>query len=390
MAKRDYYEVLGVERNASEEEIKKAYRKLALKYHPDRNPGDKAAEEKFKELGEAYEALSDPQKRGIYDQYGPEAFAGAARSAQGFGGGGGFHDPFDIFREVFGGAGGSIFEEFFSGESGGGRGRRGGPQRGSDLRYEMEITFEEGVFGTEKEINIAKLDVCGECDGNGAAPGSSLKNCSACGGRGQVVSSRGFFTMAQTCPRCHGAGRMVEKPCQKCRGEGRIEKETKIKVRIPAGVDTGSRLRSSSNGESGMRGGPPGDLYIVLHVQNHEVFVRHGDDIVCDVPISFALASLGGEIEVPTLDPSEKRIRSATVKVPAGTQSGAVFRLKGKGVPNVQGHGRGDQHVRVLVEVPTHLNSTQKKKLMEFAESCGSETNPMSKSFFDKVKNLFG
>lgn len=390
MAKRDYYEVLGVHRNASEEDIKKSYRKLALKYHPDRNPGDKAAEEKFKELGEAYEALSDPEKRALYDQYGPEAFAGAARSAQGFGGAGGFHDPFEIFREVFGGAGGSIFEEFFGGEAAGGsRGRRGGPQRGSDLRYEMEITFEEAVFGAEKEINITKLDVCSECDGNGAAAGSQLKDCATCHGRGQVVTSRGFFTMAQTCPRCHGAGRIVEKPCAKCRGEGRMEKQAHIKVRIPAGVDTGSRLRSAGNGESGMRGGPPGDLYIVLHIQPHELFARHGDDLVCDVPISYATAALGSEIEVPTLDGSEKRVRSATIKIPPGTQSGTVFRLKGKGVSNVQGHGRGDQHVRVIVEVPAHLNAAQRKKLMEFAEACGDDTNPMSKSFFDKVKNLF-
>lgn len=387
MAKRDYYEVLGVNRNASEDDIKKAYRKLALKYHPDRNPGDHTAEEKFKELGEAYECLSNPQKRSLYDQYGHEAFAGA-RGGGGFGGG--FHDPFEIFREVFGGAGGSIFEEFFGGgDIHGGRGRRGGPQRGSDLRYEMEITFEEAVFGTEKEIKISKLDNCGGCDGTGAAPGSGLKECSACGGRGQIVSSRGFFTMAQTCPRCHGAGRIVEKPCPKCRGEGRLEKQSTIKVRIPAGVDTGSRLRSAGNGESGMRGGPPGDLYIVLHVRQHELFLRQGDDVLCEVPISFVTATLGGEVEVPTLDANAKRIRTASLKIPAGTQSGSVFRLKGKGVPNVQGYGRGDQQVRVMVEVPTRLNSAQKKKLQEFAELCGEDTNPMSKSFFDKLKNLF-
>src|ERR1051326_1962805 len=369
MAKRDYYELLGVSKSATEDEIKKAYRKQALKFHPDRNPGDKTAEEKFKEIGEAYDVLSDPQKRSLYDQYGPEAFAGAARNAGGFGGAGGFHDPFEIFREVFGGAGGSIFEEFFGGESGGGgRGRRGGPQRGSDLRYEMEITFEEAVFGTEKEIEIAKLDECHECKGTGAAPGSHLKNCGTCGGRGQVVSSRGFFTMAQTCPRCHGAGQVVEKPCSKCHGEGRLEKQSKIKVRIPAGVDTGSRLRSAGNGESGNRGGSPGDLYIVLHVRGHELFVRNGDDILCDVPISYATAALGGDIEVPTLNPADRRIRSVSVKVPAGTQSGTVFRLKGKGVANVQGYGHGDQHVRVIVEVPTRLNSSQRKKLQEFAE----------------------
>jgi molecular chaperone DnaJ len=393
MAKRDYYEVLGVNRDATEDDIKKAYRKLALKYHPDKNPGDKSAEEKFKEIGEAYEVLSDAQKRGAYDQFGHQAFSGAGRTAGAYpgGGAGGFHDPFEVFREVFGGAaGGSIFEEFFGGEEAGGRrGRTGGPQRGSDLRYEMEITFEEAVFGAEKEINISKLDQCGECDGTGAAPGSGLKNCSACGGRGQIVTSRGFFTMAQTCPRCQGAGRMVEKPCHQCRGEGRVERQSKIKVRIPAGVDNGSRLRSAGNGESGHRGGPPGDLYIVLHVRPHELFVRNGDDLLCEVPVSFATAALGGEVEVPTLDGSEKRIRTASVKVPPGTQSGTVFRLKGKGVTNVQGYGRGDQHVRVLVEVPTHLNSTQRKKLLEFAESCSADTNPMSKSFFEKVRRMF-
>lgn len=386
-AKRDYYEVLGVSKNASEEEIKKAYRKLALKYHPDRNPGDKTAEEKFKELGEAYEVLSDPEKRPVYDQYGPDAFAGAARGFSG--GAGGFHDPFEIFREVFGGAGGSIFEEFFGGGDPRGRARRGGPQRGSDLRYEMEISFEEAVFGAEKEIKINKLDACAECDGNGAAPGTGFRQCSACHGQGQIVTSRGFFTMAQTCPRCHGAGRVVEKACSKCGGEGRVEKQSKIKLRIPGGVETGSRLRSAGNGESGLRGGPSGDLYIVLHVTPHEMFVRQGDDVLSEVPISFVMATLGGEVEVPSLDPEAKKIRTAAIKVPAGTQSGTVFRLKGKGVPNVQGHGRGDQHVRVLVEVPTHLNATQKKKLLEFAELCGEDTNPMSKTFFDKVKNLF-
>jgi molecular chaperone DnaJ len=391
MAKRDYYEVLGVNRDAGEDEIKKAYRKLALKYHPDKNPGDKSAEEKFKELGEAYEVLSDAQKRATYDQYGHQAFSGAGRTAGAHpGGAGGFHDPFEIFRDVFGGAGGSIFEEFFGGEEArGGRGRHGGPQRGSDLRYEMEITFDEAVFGAEKEITISKLDECADCDGTGAASGSGLKECSACGGRGQIVTSRGFFTMAQTCPRCHGAGRMVEKPCPKCHGEGRVERQSKIKVRIPAGVDNGSRLRSAGNGESGQRGGPSGDLYIVLHVHPHELFVRNGDDVLCDVPVNFSTAALGGEVEVPTLDSSEKRIRTASVKVPAGTQSGTVFRLKGKGVANVQGYGRGDQHVRVLVEVPTHLNSAQRKKLQEFAESCSAETNPMSKSFFEKVRRMF-
>src|SRR5882762_7162652 len=265
MAKRDYYEVLSVERGASDEEIKKAYRKLAVKFHPDKNPGDKAAEEKFKELGEAYEALSDPQKRAAYDQYGHSAFDARARAGGGFRGGG-FHDPFEIFREVFGGGGSSIFDELFGGE----RHDPTGPQRGADLRYDMEISFEEAVLGCEKEITVAKPDTCESCRGSGAEPGSTSKTCSTCGGRGQVISSRGIFSIAQTCPRCEGAGRVIEKPCKSCHGAGRRERTSKIKLRIPPGVDTGSRLRSSGNGEAGLRGAPSGDLYVVLHVKPHD------------------------------------------------------------------------------------------------------------------------
>jgi molecular chaperone DnaJ len=379
MAKRDYYEVLGVNREASEDEIKKAYRKLAVKYHPDKNPGDKAAEEKFKELGEAYEALSDPQKRAAYDQYGHNAFDPRMRAGRGGGGGGGgFHDPFDIFREVFGG-GGNIFDEFF----GGGRADPTQPQRGNDLRYDLEITFEEAALGCEKEITVTKPDACDKCDGSGQEPGSKTRTCGTCNGRGQVITSRGIFSIAQTCPQCQGAGRVIENPCKQCRGSGRRDHTTKIKLRIPAGVDTGARLRSSGNGEAGLRGGPPGDLYVVLHAKAHDIFQRDGDDLLCEVPVSFVQAALGTEVQVPTL--GEK----ATIKIPPGTQPGTMFRLRGKGVKNLQGYGNGDLHVRINVEVPAHLTSAQKAKLQEFAESCDENVNPISKSFFEKAKSLF-
>jgi molecular chaperone DnaJ len=377
MSKRDYYEVLGVDRSASDDEIKKAYRKLAVKYHPDKNPGDKAAEEKFKELGEAYEALCDPQRRAAYNQYGHAAFDPRAR-AGGFRGGG-FHDPFEIFREVFGGGTGSIFDELFGGE----RHDPTGPQRGADLRYDMEISFEEAVIGCEKEVPVTKLDACESCHGTGAEPGSATKTCSACGGRGQVISSRGIFSIAQTCPRCQGAGRVVEKPCRACRGAGRRERTSKIKIKIPPGVDDGARLRSAGNGEGGIRGGPAGSLYVVLHVRPHEIFQREGDDLICEVPINFVQAALGAEIEVPTM------AGKAHIKIPPGTQAGTVFRLKGKGVKNVQGYGTGDLHVRVLVEVPTHLNAAQRAKLQEFSDLCDANVNPQTRSFFEKAKDLF-
>src|SRR3989475_6089841 len=378
MAKRDYYDVLGVDRSASEEEIKKAYRKLAVKYHPDKNPGDKAAEEKFKELGEAYEALSNPQKRAAYDQYGHAAFDARARAGGGFRGGG-FHDPFEIFREVFGGGTGSIFDELFGGE----HQDPTGPQRGADLRYDMEISFEEAVLGCDKEVPVTKLDSCESCGGSGAEPGSTTKTCSTCGGRGQIISSRGIFSIAQTCPHCQGAGRVIEKPCKICRGAGRKEKTSKIKLRIPAGVDTGSRLRSAGNGEAGLRGGPSGDLYVVLHVKPHEIFQRDGDDLLCEVPVSFVQAALGAEVPVPALN------GSTSIKIPAGTQPGTMFRLKGKGVKNIQGYGHGDLHVRITVEVPTHLSAAQRAKLQEFSELCNGRESPLSQSFFEKAKNLF-
>lgn len=382
MAKRDYYEVLGVERGASAEDIKKAYRKMAVKYHPDKNPGDKEAEEKFKEVGEAYEALSDAQKRAAYDQYGHAAFDPRARAGAGArgGAGGGFHDPFDIFREAFGGGGGSIFEEIFGG---GGRSDPTGPRRGSDLRYDLEITFEEAVLGAEKEISVTKLESCENCHGSGAEEGSKMRQCQTCGGRGQVVASRGIFSIAQTCPRCEGAGRVVEKPCRKCEGAGRRERSSKIKLRIPAGVDTGVRLRRAGEGEGGIRGGSSGDLHVVLHVKPHDVFQRDGDDLICEVPISFVQAALGAELEVPTMT------GKASIRIPHGTQSNTMFRLKGRGVKNLQGYGTGDLLVRVSVEVPTNLNSAQKAKLEEFALLCDENVNPKSKSFFERAKSFF-
>src|ERR1035437_1706333 len=376
MSKRDYYEVLGVSRNAGDEEIKKAYRKLAVKFHPDKNSGDKAADEKFKEIGEAYEALSDPQRRAAYDQYGHAAFDPRARAGRGFGGAGGFHDPFEIFREVFGG--GSIFESFFGGGQDPSQ-----PQRGGDLRYDLEIALEEAALGCEKQISVTKLHRCDTCNGSGMERGSKIQTCSTCGGRGQVLTSRGIFSIAQTCPHCQGAGRILEKPCKSCHGEGKREHSSKIKLRIPPGVDAGSRLRSSGNGEAGFRGGPPGDLYVVLHVQAHAIFQRDGDDLLCEVPVSFVQAALGAEIEVPALD------GGTPIKISPGTQPGTMFRLKSKGIKNVQGYGRGDLHVRINVEVPTHLSPAQKAKLQEFADVCNGKESPLSQSFFEKAKNLF-
>jgi len=373
--KRDYYEVLSVERTATEDDIKRSYRKLAVKFHPDKNPDDPHAEEKFKELGEAYDVLMDAEKRPAYDRFGHAAFA------QGAGGrGGGFHDPFDIFREVFSGAGGGgIFETFFGGGGVGGEDR----QRGSDLRYDMQITLEEAAFGTEKEIEVRKLDTCDHCKGSGAEGGSRTINCPTCGGRGQVISSRGFFQVSQTCPRCRGVGQIIEKPCSQCGGEGRVEEPSRIKLKIPAGISDGSRLRSSQNGEAGIRGGPPGDLYVVLHVKEHKIFQRDEDNLYCEVPIAFSLAALGGEVPVPTLE------GKAHVKVPAGTQSGQTFKLRGKGIQNVNGRERGDLLARMIVEVPTRLNSEQRHKLQEFADLCGEENAPMRKTFFDRAKEFF-
>jgi molecular chaperone DnaJ len=373
--KRDYYEVLGVGRNASEEGVKRAYRRLAVKFHPDKNPDDPHAEEKFKELGEAYDVLMDSDKRAAYDRFGHAAFA------SGGAGFGGFHDPFDIFREVFGGGGfgGGIFETFFGGTGA----RTEDRQRGSDLRYDMQIGLEEAAIGVEKEIEIEKLDICDKCHGSGAEPGSRTISCPTCGGRGQVISSRGFFHVSQTCSRCRGAGEIIEKPCPKCHGEGRIEKPSRVKLKIPAGIREGSRLRSSRNGEAGIRGAPPGDLYVVIHIKEHKIFQREGDNLYCEVPIPFSIAALGGEVLVPTLE------GKAHLKVPAGTQSGQMFKLRDKGIINVNGRERGHLLARLIVEVPSRLNAEQRSKLEEFAALCGEENTPLRRSFFERAKEFF-
>lgn len=387
MAKDDYYELLGVQRGASVEELKKAYRKKAVQYHPDKNPGNKEAEEMFKKVSHAYEVLSDADKRAAYDRYGPAAFEGAGagmHGAGGMGGGfGGFHDPRDIFEQIFGkqsggGGGGGIFEEMF-----GGGGGRDGSRDGADLRYDLEITLEEAARGVEKEISFRKNMACERCEGSGAEPGSKRVTCPTCRGAGQIRRSGGIITFTQTCPTCGGAGTKVEKPCTVCRGEGRVPKNTKLNVRIPPGVDTGSRLRSSGNGEAGLAGGQPGDLYIVLTVKEHELFERQGEDLFCEIPIKFTLATLGGTIEVPTLS------GKASLKIPTATQSGTTFRLRGKGMPSLRGGHHGDQLVRVHVEVPTTLTSEQRKILEEFARVSGDANEPTSKSFFEKAKKFF-
>lgn len=389
MTNRDYYEVLGVARDVSADDLKKAYRKLALKYHPDKNPGDHTAEEKFKEIGEAYEVLSDEQKRAAYDRFGHAAFAPGAGAGAGRPGAGqpwgGFHDPFEVFRDVFGGAGGGVFSDFFE-QAFGGQGGPGshGAFRGNDLRYDLELDLAEAARGLEKEISFSVLDTCPDCHGHGAAAGAKAETCSTCHGRGQVVHSRGFFQVAATCPRCNGAGQTISNPCRRCGGEGRVQQRRKINVRIPAGIDDGARLRSSGYGEAGLRGGPAGDLYVVVRVRPHEIFVRQDDDLLCEVPISFSTAALGGEIDVPTLH------GPARLNIPAGAQTGTVFRLRGKGLPNVHGHGTGDQHVRVTVEVPTRLSRQLREKLEEFAKLANDDAYPQRKSFLDKVRRLFG
>jgi molecular chaperone DnaJ len=380
MPKRDYYEVLGVARDASEAEIKKAYRQLARQYHPDMNPGDKAAEAKFKEVQEAYEVLSDADKRARYDQFG---HAGAEAGGPGFGG-------FD-----FGGAGadfggfGDIFDMFFGG--GFGRtSRRQGPERGADLRLDIEIPFEEAVFGGEKEVGVPRQERCSSCDGSGAAPGTRPRTCPTCHGSGQVRVAQntplGHFQTIRTCHQCHGQGTIIETPCPACRGRGVVQRTRKIKIKIPPGVDTGARLRMAGEGESGARGGPPGDLYIYISVQLHPFFQRDGFDILCEVPVNMVQAALGDRIMVPTLD------GKVELNIPAGTQSGSVFRIKGKGIPRLNGAGRGDQHVRVHVETPTSLTEKQKELLREFGRLYGREpkgAREQDKGFFKKVKDAF-
>lgn len=378
--KRDYYEILSVTRTASGDEIKRSYRKLAVQYHPDKNPGNPEAEEKFKELGAAYDVLMDEQKRAAYDRYGHAAFS----QGGGMGGQqGGFHDPFDLFREVFGRSGGGgdggIFDQFF----GGGGASADGRQRGSDLRYDLQITLEEAATGCEKEIEIRKLSDCEDCNSTGAQKGSRVVTCHVCKGRGQVVASRGFFQVAQTCPNCQGTGSVIEKPCRSCGGEGRVEKTSRIKLKIPAGIDHGSRLRSTGNGEAGVRGGGNGDLYVVIHVREHEIFERDGSDLRCNIPIPFTTAALGGEIRVPTLK------SAVTLKIPAGTQSGATFRIRSQGVPSLQSSSPGDLYAEVQVEVPTKLNTEQRAKLEEFAELCGDHNTPIHQTFYEKLKDFF-
>jgi molecular chaperone DnaJ len=361
---KDYYAILEVNRNASDEEIKKAYRRLALKYHPDRNPGDKKAEEKFKEINEAYACLSDPQKRANYDTYG---------TAEGVGTGFGFGDFASNFSDVFN----DIFGDFF-GTFTGRRGNR--PVKGDDLRYNLELNLTEAVFGTEKKIKIPRWETCSDCKGNGSRDGVNLTTCSFCRGTGQTRLQQGFFTITRTCNKCNGTGKIITEVCTKCRGAGKLKKQRTVTLKVPAGVDTGIKLRVAGEGEAGSYGGPPGDLYVFINVTPHPFFKRKGNDLHCEVPISFIQATLGGEIEVPTIDGTE------TIKIPQGTPSGRVFHLKNKGVPRLGGHGRGDQYVTVYIDVPKKLTPRQKELLQEFACISGEET---PKSFVEKIKDLF-
>jgi molecular chaperone DnaJ len=374
MAKRDYYEVLGIAKNASEEEIKKSYRKLAMKYHPDRNPDSKESEEKFKEVKEAYEMLTNPEKREAYDRYG-HAGVDPNMGGAGFGGGaGGFADAFgDIFGDIFGG----------------GRGRGGGgPQvyRGADLRYNLEISLEQAASGFDTTIRVPTWDKCETCSGSGAKAGTSASTCGTCNGHGQVRMQQGFFSIQQTCPKCHGTGKVITDPCGTCNGAGKTKRNKTLEVKIPAGIDNGMRIRSSGNGEPGTNGGPPGDLYVEIHIKPHSVFQREGDDLHCEMPISFVKAALGGEIEVPTLN------GKASFTIPEGTQSGKTFRLRNKGIKGVRSGYAGDLFCHVLIETPVKLTERQKDMLREFEQSTvegGPKHSPQSKSWMDKVKDFF-
>jgi molecular chaperone DnaJ len=376
MAKRDYYEVLGVAKNASDDELKKAYRKLAMKYHPDRNPDDTTSGERFKEVKEAYEMLSDPQKRAAYDQY------GHAGVEQGMGGG---QQGFGGFAEAFG----DIFGDIFGQQAGGGAGRgRGGPQvyRGADLRYSMEITLEQAAHGYDTQIRVPSWDTCEICHGDGAKPGTKAQTCPTCNGAGVVRMSQGFFSVQQTCPKCHGTGSYIPEPCTNCHGAGKIKKTKTLEVKIPPGIDEGMRIRLSGNGEPGVNGGPAGDLYVEIHIKAHTVFEREGDDLHCQMPISFTTAALGGDIEVPTL------AGKASFTVPDGTQSGKTFRLRAKGIKGVRSSIAGDLYVHVQVETPVKLTEPQREILQQFERSLaegGARHSPQSKGWFDRVKSFF-
>jgi molecular chaperone DnaJ len=373
--KRDYYEVLGVNRDASDEDIKKAYRKLAMKHHPDRNPDDKTAEEKFKEAKEAYEVLSDADKRAAYDQFGHDGVnpQGGPGGFGGFGGGGaGGFDFSDIFEGIFGGAAG-----------GAGRGRSN-VYRGADLRYNLEITLEDAARGTETKIRIPTLEECETCHGSGAKPGTEPTTCPTCQGHGQVRMQQGFFSIQQTCPRCHGSGKIIADPCGTCHGQGRVKKHKTLSVKIPSGVDEGDRIRLAGEGEAGVNGGPTGDLYVMIHLKEHPLFKRDGDDLHCEMPVSFATAALGGEVEIPTLD------GHARLKVAPETQSGQVLRMRGKGIKGVRSNAPGDLYCHVVVETPVKLSSKQKDLLREFESLSQQNNNPKAQSFMDRVKEFFG
>ncbi len=371
--KRDYYEVLGVSRTASEQEIKSAYRKLALKYHPDRNPGDKEAEEKFKEIVEAYSVLSDPEKRALYDRYG---HAGVSSSAAAAGYGAGF-DPFATFED--------LLDEFFgfSDLFGTTTRRRSRARRGADLRYDLEITLEEAARGVEKQIRVPRTEVCALCGGAGTAPGTSPSRCPTCGGSGQVRYQQGIFTISRTCAHCQGAGTIIRNPCQECRGRGRVRRERVLDVRIPPGVDEGTRLRLDGEGEAGIAGGAPGDLYVIIHVRPHEFFARQGDDLYCTVPVTFAQAALGAELKIPTLLDGEE-----SVQIPPGTQSGDVFRLRGRGMPHLDRPGRGDLIVEVRVVTPTRLSREMRRLFEELARLEAKEVG--EKSLLERFKEWLG
>lgn len=380
----DYYEALEISRDASPEEIKKAYRKKALQYHPDKNPGDADAERRFKEISEAYEVLSDEQKRRIYDQYGKQGLNGAHMG----GPGGGFtsmDEALRTFMGAFGGMGGdSIFDTFFGG--GGPRGAAGAgmARQGASKRVSLRVSFEEAAKGVDKELNVHNMVSCTDCNGTGAATSDGIKTCQQCGGNGQVFEQRGFFSMTMTCPKCHGEGRVITDPCKSCRGEGAVKKKQHVKVHIPAGVDTGMRLKMSGYGDAGQGGGPPGDLYVFIEVEPHEIFEREGNDILLNLPISFTEAALGVKKDVPALLSQGVRIT-----IPPGTQNGKVFRVKGHGFPNVHGRGKGDLLIQVFVETPTNLSEEQKRLLTEFGKLEGPRNLPNRKGFLDKLKGLF-